>query len=64
MLNFKKDTFTQALRLTQKQPWLEKKVETLAFMLADECDADDQRELLIELLDRFFISQQVNFKKN
>ncbi len=63
MLNFKKDTFTQALRLTQKQPWLEKKVETLAFMLADECDTDDQRELLIELLDRFFYISASEFQK-
>lgn len=62
MLNFKKDTFTQILSLTQKQPWLEKKVETLAFLLADECNSDDKRELLIELLDRFFYISASEFQ--
>lgn len=64
MFKFNRETFVQVLGLTQKQPWLEAKVEILSFLLADECNSDEKRALLIELLDRFVYLSSAEFQKN
>ncbi|WP_421157441.1 phosphoribosyltransferase-like protein [Aeromonas dhakensis] len=63
MFKFNRETFVQVLGLTQKQPWLEAKVDILSFLLADECNSDEKRALLIELLDRFIYLSSAEFQK-
>lgn len=58
-----RESFLTILSLTQKQPWLEGKNDILFNLLANECDSEDKRSLLIELLDRFLYLSSDEFQK-
>lgn len=58
-----RESFYTILRLTKKQPWLEGKNDILFNLLANECDSEDKRSLLIELLDRFLYLSSDEFQK-
>ncbi|WP_407298979.1 phosphoribosyltransferase-like protein [Morganella morganii] len=49
----RRDVFRILFELTHKQPWLMNKQDILEHLLYDECNDDETRELLIELINRF-----------
>ncbi|TOP45209.1 hypothetical protein CGH15_04930 [Vibrio parahaemolyticus] len=48
-----KNIFKILFHLTKKQPWLEDKVDELQELLFSDCNTDEERGLILELLDRF-----------
>jgi hypothetical protein len=48
-----KKEFHTILNLTQKQPWLVNKADPLHSLLYVECDNDEKRELILDLINRF-----------
>ncbi|MBL5904618.1 hypothetical protein [Serratia fonticola] len=49
----KRNVFRIMLELTSKQPWLHDKSQALEELLFEECQDDETRELLIDLINRF-----------
>ncbi len=49
----KQNVFRILFKLTQKQPWLEDKDDDLQKLLFSDCKTDEERELILELLERF-----------
>ncbi|MEZ9578673.1 MULTISPECIES: hypothetical protein [unclassified Vibrio] len=49
----KQNIFRILFKLTQKQPWLEDKDDDLQQLLFSDCKTDEERELILELLERF-----------
>ncbi|EHR6922404.1 hypothetical protein KUK83_000147 [Vibrio parahaemolyticus] len=47
------NVFKILLNLTRKQPWLEDKTDELERLLFSECESEEERELILELLERF-----------
>lgn len=45
--------FNIIFHLSKKQPWLDKVVEPLNQLLFDECQDNEERELILNLIDRF-----------
>jgi hypothetical protein len=48
-----KSVFKILFNLTKKQPWLEDKVYELQELLFSDCNSEEERELILELLERF-----------
>lgn len=49
----KQNVFKIIFNLTKKQPWLEDKTDELQKLLYVDCTSDEERELILELLERF-----------
>jgi hypothetical protein len=52
-LKLSKDNFHILLGLTKKQPWLEDRYIGLNKLIFDDCSSQDQKELILDLLNRF-----------
>ncbi|HHC6638053.1 TPA: hypothetical protein ACN397_001886 [Vibrio parahaemolyticus] len=52
-IKMNKNIFKILFHLTKKQPWLEDKVDELQELLFSDCNTDEERGLILELLDRF-----------
>lgn len=54
-----KEQFRVIFHLSQNQPWLMDRYEELENLLWNECDSEDKRNLVIDLIDRFeYLSSQ------
>lgn len=53
--------FSIIFQLQKKQPWLTDKHDEVLELLFKDCQSDDQRQLLLELLDRFFFLKESDF---
>jgi len=62
-LNLSKDIFHTLLALTKKQPWLEDKHKELENLIFGDCSDQDQKELILDLLNRFEYVSRDNFIK-
>ncbi|KHE07951.1 phosphoribosyltransferase-like protein [Citrobacter braakii] len=56
-----KNIFSMIFKLQKKQPWLSEKENQLTHLLYEDCQSPAQRELLIELLDRFLYLENKDF---
>ncbi|PVZ78181.1 hypothetical protein C9426_35060 [Serratia sp. S1B] len=56
-----KKEFSIVFQLNKKQPWLAEKHESLLSLLFEDCKNEQERALLIELLDRFTYLQENDF---
>ena len=52
-MTLSKDNFHILFRLTQKQPWLTDKHQELQLLLFTDCSSQEQKDLILDLLDRF-----------
>jgi hypothetical protein len=59
----KQNVFKILLHLTKKQPWLEDKADKLQKLLYSDCKSDEERELILELLERFTHVSNQDFSK-
>lgn len=55
-----RSVFNILFHLTRKQPWLEDKADKLQELLFSDCKTEEERELILELLERF---THVSYKK-
>lgn len=55
--------FRIVLGLTRKQPWLSEKVQELTHLLYQECVNDDERALILDLLERFTYVSSMRFSE-
>ncbi len=52
-MHFTKDIFRKIYGLQKKQPWVSTKVDALEQLIFSDCAKDEQRELVIDLINRF-----------
>ena len=55
--------FKIIFNLSKKQPWLDDAENALNSLLFDECQSDEERKLILELIERFTYIEDDNFRK-
>jgi len=60
-VEFTKETFDIIFQLSKKQPWLNDKTEELKMLIFSECSEENQRKLIIDLIDRFLYLDRNDF---